>query len=141
MRRRRPRRPADGRQAGGRQEGSATLELTVLAPVVLLLLFGVVQGALWLHARNVALGAAQQGLRAARAAGVSAPGLRAREQARAFVEQAGGDQVLHDLDVEPASNPTEVTVVVRGRALSVLPGIPGPPVTQVAVGPRERFTP
>ena len=47
--------------------GSASLEIAVLFPVVLLLVFAVIQGALYYHARNVALAAASDGLTAARA--------------------------------------------------------------------------
>lgn len=43
--------------------GVATLELTVLFPVVLLIVFGVIQGALYFHGRNAAMAAAEQGVR------------------------------------------------------------------------------
>ena len=44
----------------------------MLFPVVLLILFGVIQGALYFHGRNVAMAAAEQGVRAARADGLIA---------------------------------------------------------------------
>lgn len=114
-----------------------TLELTVLMPVVLLLLFGVVQGALILHARNVALGAAQEGVRDARVDAASAAA--GEQRARRFVADAGGQEVLRDLRVVVAATTDEVRVTVTGRTLSLLPGVPGLTVSQVAVGPRERF--
>jgi len=116
-----------------------SLELSLLAPVVLLLLFGVVQGALYYHARTVALGAAQEGLRAARVERGS-PGAGIR-WARQFVADAGGEQVLRGLDVRTTADPAGVRVSVTGRPLSLLPGVLAPSVTQVAAGPRERFTP
>ena len=46
-----------------REAGSTTLELVVIFPVVLLLIFGIVQTAVWYHARTLAMLAAQDGLR------------------------------------------------------------------------------
>ena len=38
------------------------------------------------------------------------------------------------------SGPAVVRIDVTGRALSVLPGVPGLPVAQSATGPVERFS-
>ena len=46
--------------------GSSTLEIAILGPALLLLIFGVVQAALWFYARNLALAAVQEGADAAR---------------------------------------------------------------------------
>lgn len=127
---------------GGRRQrderGSLSLELTVLFPVVLLLIFTIVQGALYYHARNVALAAAQEGVRVARAEnGTRAAGGQA---ARDFVNQSGGAGVLTGLEVTPTRNATKATVTVSGRAVSAIPGMPGFTITQTAEGPVERFT-
>ncbi|MDP3893633.1 TadE family protein [Nocardioides sp.] len=115
-----------------------SLELVVLFPAVLLLIFGIIQAGLVYHARNVALAAAQEGVRAARAEnGTAAAGAAA---ANSFVEQAGGQDVLRGLTITPQRTPTRAVVRVRGRSLSVLPGVPGIPVTQVARAPVERVT-
>jgi Flp pilus assembly protein TadG len=120
------------------ERGSVSLELVVVFPVVLLIIFGVVQGALYYHARNVALAAAQEGARAAGAEhGTEAAGGAA---AWSFLTQAGGAQVMTQLDVTPHRTATAATVTVTGRAISVLPGIPGFTVTQTADRPVERFT-
>jgi Flp pilus assembly protein TadG len=118
--------------------GSSSLEITVLFPVVLLLVFAVVQGALYYHARNVALAAASDGLTAARArAGSSEEGRRA---AASFLERAGGRDVLLDAQVAAVRSGATAEVTVSGHVMSLLPGLPGLSVSQTASGPVERFT-
>lgn len=120
------------------ERGSATLELAVLFPVVLLIIFITIQGALYFHARNVALAAAQEGVRVARAEnGTSEAG---GNVARGFVEQAGGAGVIVGLRVTPTRSRTTASVTVSGRALSAIPGMDGFRITQTAKGPVERFT-
>ena len=46
----------------GGDRGSASLEIAILAPALLLLTFVVVQAGLWFYARNLALAAAQEGV-------------------------------------------------------------------------------
>lgn len=126
-------------RARGRDErGSVSLELVVVFPVVILIIFGVIQGALYYHARSVALAAAQEGLRAARAETGTAPA--GGQAAQQFLTAAGGSSVMTGATVTPTRTATDASVTVRGQALSVLPGIPGLPVTQTAAGPIERFT-
>lgn len=125
--------------ARGRCErGSTSLELVVAFPLVLLLIFGGLQAALYYHARNVALSAAQEGLRVARAESGSAATGAARAQE--FVNEAGGPDVLSQLTVSPSRTTTAASITVAGRSFSVLPGIPGFWVTQTAEAPVERFT-
>jgi Flp pilus assembly protein TadG len=116
-----------------------TLEIAVLAPVLLLLVFSVVQAGLWAYARSLALAAAQEGAAAGAAYGAGAQdGVR---RARQFATATAGDS-LRDVDVGSAgSTATTVAVEVTGRSLSVLPGLPGIFIRQHAVAPRERFVP
>ena len=118
--------------------GSATLEIVVLFPAVLLATYGLVQGALYYHARDVALAAATDGLTAARSrAGNAEEGRRA---ASAFLQRAGGDAVLPASVVRSKRTAIAATVTVSGHALSLVPGVPGWAVEQSASGPVERFT-
>jgi Flp pilus assembly protein TadG len=126
-----------GRRRRG-ERGSATLEITVIFPVLLLAIFGIIQGALYYHARHVAIAAASDGLTAARARTGSAE--EGRRVAAAFLERAGGDDVLLESSVRVQRSGTTATVLVSGRTLSLLPGLPGWSVTQSASGPVERFT-
>lgn len=120
------------------ERGSSTLELAILFPAVLLVIFMVVQGALYFHARSVALAAAQQGVRAAAAEDGSAEA--GSSEAAAFVAQAGGSDVLTGVQVSPQRTPTTAKVTVTGRPLSVIPGVMNFEVSQTAELPVERFT-
>ena len=120
------------------QTGSTSLELVVLFPVLLAVIFGLVQGALWFHARNVAAAAAQEGVRVARVETGTAEAGRAR--AAGFLADAGGADVLTDPTIDVTTDAQRVRVVVAGRSISVLPGVPGLAVEQSAAGPVERFT-
>lgn len=118
------------------ERGSAAVQTAMLFPVVLLLVFGLIQGALWFHARNIALGAAQEGARAASAEGGAGGELRARE----FVGNLTGGTLIRDLDVREATTAEMVTITVVGNAPSLLPGVTGLTVRQSATAPIERFT-
>jgi Flp pilus assembly protein TadG len=129
----------DARRARCRDErGSATLEIAVLFPAVLLATFGLIQGALYYHARDVALAAATDGLTAARTRTGSVE--EGRQAAAAFIERAGGEDVLLGSSVKSVRTPTTATVTVTGRTLSLVPGLAGWSVSQTASGPVERFT-
>ena len=129
---------------GGRQTrddgGAATLELVVLFPILLLLIFGTIQGALYFHGRNVVLAAAQQGVRAARLDGQPDRSATAERQTRQFLLDTGELSNLDGLTVVVSLDANQVRVTVSGRTVSLLPGVPGPRVTQTAAGSLERFT-
>lgn len=125
-------------QVVSRDEGSATLEIAILGPALLLLVFTVVQVALVAHARNLATAAAQEGVNAAVAYGAQ-PGDGA-SRAREFLADVGADSIS-EVDVEADGSPTAVRIVVSGRSLTVLPGVPGVRVEAAAQAPRERFVP
>ncbi|MDN5805096.1 MAG: pilus assembly protein, partial [Microlunatus sp.] len=50
---------------GSGDRGMATIQMVLLLPAVLTVLFAGMQAALWYHARAVAIAAAQEGARAA----------------------------------------------------------------------------
>jgi Flp pilus assembly protein TadG len=114
-----------------------TVELAILAPALLLLVFTVVQVGLWSYARSLALGAAQEGVAAGRAHGTEPAAGRAR--AEQFLDRTAGDSLL-ERAVTVRATATTVRVEVAGRSLSVLPGVPGMPVRQAAEGPLERYS-
>ncbi|MGB8022642.1 MAG: TadE/TadG family type IV pilus assembly protein [Candidatus Nanopelagicales bacterium] len=119
------------------ERGSATLEIAVLAPVLLLAVFTIIQVGLWSYARSLALGAAQEGVAAGRA--YRAPAQAGQARAEQFLASAAGDSLL-STRVSTLASATELSVEVTGRAQSVLPGVPGLPVRQRAQGPIERYT-
>lgn len=134
------RRQVRRRRHGQGDRGALTLELVVLFPVLLLLIFGMIQGALFFHGRNVALAAAEQGVRAARVDGQSDRAGTAEQQARQFLLDTGELNNLTQLSIVPAVDADQVRVTITARTLSLLPGLPGPQVSQSAAGSIERFT-
>ena len=120
----------------GRDErGSASAELVAATPLLLLLILGVIQFALWQHATHVAEAAAQQGLAAGRVEnGTEAAG---QIETDAVLAQLG---VLTDPQVATKRTVGTTTVMVTGEAPSVLPFV-HLPVRAVASGPTERFRP
>ncbi len=118
------------------ERGSASVELVVLMPLLLLILFSGVQGAVYYHARTLAMAAAQEGARAAArenatlAAGTSA--------AKVFVTEVAGDS-LTAVTITGSRTPTTATITVRGSSLSLVPGWT-PTVEQSASLPVERIT-
>ena len=118
--------------------GSATLEIAILGPALLLLIFTIVQTALWFYARNLALAAAQEGVSAGRGYG-STPDVGVT-RAQSFLDRNASDSLQSTTVSSTGSTPTTVRISVTGRSLSVLPGVPGMSVTQSAEGPVERFS-
>ena len=120
------------------ERGSATLELAIVFPAVLALILAIVQTGIYWHSRTLALTAAQQGLRSASTLhGTNTAG---QTDAADFLHRAGADGWLTDQHVHANRTTTTATVTVRGRAISLIPGIPGLPVRQEASGPVERPT-
>lgn len=123
------------RNAADRQRGSVTLEMVILFPVLLIMLFAAVQGGLWFHARNVAISAAQEGARVA--ASYESSASQGAEAARKFATAAGARGV----SVTASSSATTTTVMVSVEAPRIIPFlIPDLPVHQSATMPLERVT-
>ncbi len=120
-----------------REAGSATIEISILAPTLLLVVFSIIQVGLWSYARSLALAAAQEGAVAGSVLGSSAAA--GREQARRFLADSAGDSLVGTA-VTSSSDARSLRIEVSGRALSVLPGLPGLPVRQAAESPVERVT-
>lgn len=119
------------------EKGSASAELVVAAPLLLLLVLGIVQFALWEHATHVAQAVAQQGVAAGRVLGGSQQAASA--EARTVLDQVGSG-VLVAPRVTAVRNPLTTTVVVSGQAEGILPFL-SLPVHAQASGPTEQWTP
>jgi len=134
------RRPIDlarSRHRGRGQVGSATLELAVVFPAVMALVFLTVQGGIYFHARTLALTAAQEGLRAVSTlTGDTGEGTT---KATSFLDRTADGWVV-DRDVAAERSATTATVTVTGRSISLIPGLSGLPIRQQATGPVERPT-
>lgn len=120
--------------------GALSMEMVVLLPLALTLLFLAVQGAVYYQGRTVALASAQEGARGA--AGFERTDSHGREAALSFAARAGGDGLLENPDVTVTRNSGQGTVTVRvtGTTMSLVPGW-DPTVTQSATRVIEEFTP
>ncbi len=123
--------------AAGRERGSSSIQMVILMPALFAVMFLGMQGALYYHARTVAIAAAQEGARIAGSEnGTAADGTAA---AKSFVTDAGGNDVLPGVNVTGSRSATTATVTVTGASLSVIPGW-SPAVSQSASVPVERIT-
>jgi Flp pilus assembly protein TadG len=121
-----------------RDQGSASLELVILAPGLLLLLAVLLQGAWWYMARAAAHAAAAEGARAARA--YQAEPEAGPDAALRFAREVADGQLLNPAADGSGSDATNVVITVEGTAPSFLPGF-SPRVSQTVRAPRERFVP
>lgn len=113
--------------------GSASVELVLATPLLVLLLMAAVQFAIWQHASHMAQAAANEGVQTARAYGGSAAAGKA--DTTALLNELSGS-VLHDTTVTVTRTATSATVTVTGRAESVIPGLSFP-VTVTVTAPVE----
>ena len=125
------------RRHGREERGSVSTELVIATPLLLLLVMGVIQFALWQHASHVARTVAQQGVAAARVDGASAA--TGQDEAHTVLAQLGANE-LRNAHITTTRDGNTTTVVVTGEASSVLPFF-HLPVRAVATGPTERFRP
>lgn len=124
------------RHRGPGEHGAATVELTIIFPIVLLLIFGIVQTAVWYHGRTLAMLAAQDALRATQALnGTTEDG---RTEAAQALASNGATGFLTEPTVTVTRTRTSATVTVTARSLALLPGT-SLPITQHAEGPVEHL--
>jgi len=106
--------------------------MAIIFPAIAVLVLAFAQAALVAAARNVALASAEEGLRIARARGATLA--QGQTAAAAFARR---EPMLTSVSIAVAGGDT-VEVRVRGRALSILPGV-RLSINEVARGARERF--
>ncbi|PZR80191.1 MAG: pilus assembly protein TadE [Candidatus Aeolococcus gillhamiae] len=119
-----------------RQRGAVSAQLVIAMPVLMLLITASVQFAVYEHAVNVAVDAAQRGLQGARIQG----GSDTAGQMAALSDAAqlgGGILVSPTVTVTRIGN--SIRVQVQGNAEAVMPGITLQ-VVGVAAGPVEQFS-
>jgi Flp pilus assembly protein TadG len=123
----------------GGEQGVTTTEVVIVMPAVMLLVMFVLQFALYYHAANVATGAAQDAVRAARVehGSAGAGGTRARE---VVGRSAGGALDDPTVTVSRDGGTHTVRAEVSGDVPSLIPGL-RLSVTRVAEGPTEEFLP
>jgi Flp pilus assembly protein TadG len=128
--------PQRRRDEGDR--GSVSIEMVVLTPVLLLLMFTAIQAALWGYARDIAIGAAQNAARAGSAFG-SDPSAACAAAVRFATQNGDG---LSDVTCTPEliDGGRQLRITVGGVSLSLVPGVKGFNAAQSASSPIEQFT-
>jgi Flp pilus assembly protein TadG len=117
------------------ERGVVATEAAIAFPLILALAFAVVQGSLWFTARSMAMGAAQEGARAASAEQPESGVQRATD----FMNSLPMVGLLDSFGASQSQTTTRVTVTVTAQVPNVIPGVPIK-VSQTATSPRERFT-
>ena len=130
--------PAPRQRRTRNERGSVAIQMVFVLPALFAVMFLGVQASLYYHARSVALAAAEEGAR--EAAGQTGSQTSGVAVARAFLQDAGGADVMTDTNVAGTRSAITATVTVTGTTLSVIPGWHGT-VTQRASMPVERITP
>lgn len=121
--------------------GASAVEMAIIAPSLLLLIFFVVQVSLWFYGRSVALSAAREGVSRLRLAQTeevfkaSYPGVN--DSVKRYASTIGSG-ALNNPRVNSVYGPDSVTVTVSGTTISLIPFATFT-VTQKAHGRIERF--
>jgi len=125
----------------GDDRGVSAIELAVIGPSLLLLIFFVIQIALYQYARSVALQTARDAVSQLRLAkdrpaydGMTA---RVHGQSLTFAQQVGSG-ALTGVDERPSYYQDHVLVRVTGHSISLVPGL-SIGVSEQATGRWERF--
>ncbi|HZX08117.1 TadE family protein [Kribbella sp.] len=126
------------------ERGVSTLELAILAPAILALIFVSIQTALWLYGRSVALNAAQEGVSRLRLVQptvyTAAVGEKVRADIQSYAQQVGGTTLRNATVPFPSYNSPQgmVSFTVTGDTVSLVPGL-DLKVSRTATGPIEQF--
>ncbi len=121
---------------GGLERGHAS-EAVLVIPLILGVIFVIIQVGIWAHARNIAVYSAREGATAA-AAYQSGQSPEAATQA-ALAGNADG--VLRSYSVTSSHGEDSITVTVRGQSLSLIPMVQLPPIEQSVSVPVETYVP
>ena len=119
----------------GGERGLATLEVALITPVLLLVVLGLVQFALWYHAEQVVTAAAQEA--AAQASLLT--GSPAAAQQRAQVLLDGLSSIARGTQVAVGPPDTgSISVSVTARLNGILPGVVSLPLHATATAHLEK---
>ena len=110
--------------------------MVIVTPLLLLLIMGIIQFALWEHATHIADAVAQQGVSVARLQGSTAS--EGQSEAQGVLDQLGRGALVSS-KITATRNAANTTVIVTGKAESII-GLFSLPVRAVASGPTEAYT-
>jgi Flp pilus assembly protein TadG len=123
-----------------RERGSASLELALVAPALMLLVLGVLQFGLWYHAQNVVEAAALEGARVAAAEDGSAGAGKSRAL-EVLDEGLGQAAVDRGATTSIGQESAFVQVTAQMPGLLPIPGLRSFALSSEATVFRERFRP
>jgi Flp pilus assembly protein TadG len=125
-----------------RDRGASAIELAILAPMLLALIWLAIQYALYFQGRQVALAAAQVGARVAReeAATVRGWDVDAQNKAKSYYDGLGTKVLGNGISAVATRAGDNVRVTVTGQAASILFGL-NLTIHETAGGPIECFRP
>jgi len=119
------------------ERGSASLEVVLIFPAVILLIALIIQFALWEQATHAAIAAAQDGVQVARLEGSTASAGKSR--AEDFLQQTARTLISSPVVTASRNNETAM-VTITGTVTSLVPGL-HLQVEGSASGVVERFRP
>lgn len=120
----------------GLERGQAS-EAVLILPLILGVIFVIIQVGIWAHARNVAVYSAREGATAS-AAYQSGQSPEAATQAALA---GNSDGVLRSYSVTSTRSDDSITVTVRGQSLSLIPMVQLPAIEQSVTVPVETYVP
>jgi hypothetical protein len=112
----------------GRDRGSTSLTIVLLAPLLLLMMFAGFQAAMWNHTRTEARVIARE-----TAVLVARDHLSSGQAEAAALTSLGSDSVLSKATVKVTPTPTDVIVTITGNAPGILRGTSAGVTVTVAV--------
>jgi Flp pilus assembly protein TadG len=118
----------------GRERGFTSVELAIVAPVLLALIFSIVHIGMLFHTRNAANDVADATLREAQRQESTAP--RAKAVGSAMATKYGTS--LNHTTITVTRTGTDATVVVVSDGIRIVPFLPVH-ITRTVSGPVERF--
>ncbi|MGH7562317.1 MAG: TadE/TadG family type IV pilus assembly protein [Gemmatimonadales bacterium] len=122
------------------ERGTASLELAIVAPALMLLVLGVLQFGLWYHAQNVVQAAALEGARVAAAEDGTAGAGRSR--ALEVVQEGLGNAAEGQAATASVGQETaRVQVTAELAGLLPIPGLSSFSLSSESIVFRERFRP
>jgi Flp pilus assembly protein TadG len=123
----------------GRDRGMSTVEAVLTVPVMVAMVLGIVQAALWWYAHQVAETAADQAARSA--AAYSSTGPAGASRGTDYISAVDPhEDTLRDHQIHITRTATTVTVRVTGQVVSLVPFL-SPDVHVTLTAPVERYVP
>ncbi|MGP5291671.1 TadE/TadG family type IV pilus assembly protein [Brachybacterium tyrofermentans] len=118
------------------ERGQAS-EAVLIFPLILGVIFVIIQAGIWAHARNIAVYSAREGATAAAAYQSD----QSPEAATQAALDGNSDSVLRSYSVTSTGNDDSITVTVRGESLSLIPMVQLPAIEQSVTVPVETYVP